>query len=120
MAHRTIGHHRLESLPRAPRRQDLARIARELPEGETFYALFEGDSFWSFVTRNPGLGGEHCETLPDEGAPGVEYCRAKCLYAIRRGEIERVDEVNPEPPPPESWFGVPVVSVGRRDFVARR
>jgi hypothetical protein len=70
---------------------DFQRIAEELEEGELFIILSESDSFWNFVTHNPGSIGSRCATSADVNAPGVDYVAEKAMYIIGRMELYIVD-----------------------------
>lgn len=71
---------------------DVKRIAAELEEGELFITMGEQDSFWKFVTFNPGTIGAHCATSPEEQAPGQKYVAEKAVYVITKGKIYVGDE----------------------------
>lgn len=71
---------------------DFRRILQELEEGELFIILYERDSFWNFVTHNPGIIGSMCTTKPTAEAPGVDFVAEKCAYIIAaRGQLYYTD-----------------------------
>jgi hypothetical protein len=71
--------------------QDFQRISDKLDDGELFIVLYESDSFWNFVTHNPGIIGSMCATKPTVGAPGVDYVAKKCCYIIASHQLYYVD-----------------------------
>lgn len=70
---------------------DFTNIAKHLEKGELFIILAESDSFWNFVTHNPGVIGSMCTTKPDASAPGVDYVAEKAMYVIGPMELYIVD-----------------------------
>lgn len=72
--------------------EDFQRIYRELENDELFIVLGEQDSFWNFVTHNPGIIGSMCATKPTADTPGVDYVAEKCRYIISRDGLHLVDD----------------------------
>jgi hypothetical protein len=70
---------------------DFNKISQELEEGELFIILYESDSFWNFVTHNPGIIGSMCAVQPTAEAPGVDFVSEKCAYVIANGQLYYVD-----------------------------
>lgn len=75
---------------------DFTNITERLEEGELFIILAESDSFWNFVTHNPGIIGSMCATKPDASAPGVDYVAEKAMYVIGPMELYYVDRWSSE------------------------
>lgn len=61
---------------------DLRRLADEMPTNSVLFILAERDSFWNFVTYNPGIVGDMCETSPVEKLPGIDYVLEKAMIVI--------------------------------------
>ena len=72
--------------------EDFLRISAELEDGELFIILGEHDSFWNFVTSNPGPIGSCAKTEPTADAPGVDFVSDKCRYIIAKGQYYYVDQ----------------------------
>jgi len=70
--------------------QDILNIENSLVEGEALFILHEEDSFWNFVTDNPGLIGAFCKTTPTEQDPGLAYILAKVAGIVVKGAFLRV------------------------------
>lgn len=61
---------------------DLQRLADAMPRHGVLFILGEQDSFWRFVTYNPGIIGDMCQTSPTEKLPGMEYILDKAAFVI--------------------------------------
>ena len=70
---------------------DYEVIQRNLDDGDVFVILSESDSFWSFVTGNPGVIGSMCSTTPDASAPGQAYVIDKARMLITKDRVAYVD-----------------------------
>ncbi len=73
-------------------REDFDSIQRGLPQDEIFVVLYESDSFWKFVTHNPGLIGSACRTSADEQTPGVDFVASKAVWIITGEHIYHVSD----------------------------
>lgn len=62
--------------------KDLERLADNMPRNGVLFILGEQDSFWKFVTYNPGIIGDLCETSADEKSPGLDYMLDKAMIVI--------------------------------------
>jgi hypothetical protein len=71
--------------------EDLRRLRDGLPADELFIVLGESDSFWNFVTHNPGITGDFCKTTVEEMHPGRAYMAKNARYVIETGVIWRVE-----------------------------
>jgi hypothetical protein len=69
---------------------DILNIEKSLNEGEALFILHEEDSFWNFVTENPGIIGAFCKTAPTEKDPGLDYVREKVAGIVVKGAFLRV------------------------------
>lgn len=72
--------------------EDMKKISETLKDDDIFIILAEQDSFWNFVTYNPGIIGSMCKTSEDEKKPSLNYLAEKAFYIIRHNEILRVDK----------------------------
>lgn len=70
---------------------DLRRLADEMPRNGLLFILGEQDSFWKFVTFNPGIIGDMCQTSADEKLPGMDYIFDKVMIIIVAGAWHIVD-----------------------------
>ena len=70
--------------------QDILNIENALTEGEALFILHEEDSFWNFVTDNPGIIGAFCKTMPTEQDPGIDYVLEKVAGIVIKGAFLRV------------------------------
>lgn len=61
---------------------DLKRLSDEMPRRGVLFILGEQDSFWKFVTYNPGIIGDLCETHPSEKLPGMDYILDKATIVV--------------------------------------
>ena len=68
---------------------DIEHIKATLTGGEMLIVLYESDSFWNFVTNNPGLTGGHCTTSDDEADPGLGYLLEKACAVFTPGKLRR-------------------------------
>lgn len=62
--------------------KDLERLAENMPRNGVLFILGEHDSFWKFVTYNPGICGDLCQTSADEKTPGTDYMLDKAMIVI--------------------------------------
>lgn len=72
---------------------DLNRLADNLPSDAVLFILGEQDSFWKFVTFNPGIVGDMCQTSADEKLPGMEYVLSKAFMVLVNGQWYYVDRL---------------------------
>lgn len=70
---------------------DLRRLADEMPRKGLLFILGEQDSFWKFVTYNPGIIGDMCQTSSEEKMPGMDYLLSKAMIVILAGGWYIVD-----------------------------
>jgi hypothetical protein len=63
---------------------DIDRIAHRLPKDGVLFILGEQDSFWKFVTHNPGPIGDCCVTNAQEKNPGIEYVLERAFLVFVR------------------------------------
>lgn len=70
-------------------KEDLDRVAADLPAGELLIVLSEQKSFWTFVTQI-GIIGDLCKTESREQSPGVDYVTEHALFIARPGEWRTV------------------------------
>lgn len=63
---------------------DINRIISDLEEDEVFIILAESDSFWEFVTHNPGPTGDFATTDAKEQCPGLEYLVERAIYFVTK------------------------------------
>lgn len=66
------------------------QIASRLEPGERMFILSESDSFWRFVTHNPGITGDFCETSLSEAHPGAEHVASCARFVIEPGVVRQV------------------------------
>jgi len=66
-------------------KEDLTRLAKNLDD--TLIILSEHDSFWTFVTKNPGPTGAFSSTSEKEKNPGLEYLWQKARYIVQDKQI---------------------------------
>jgi len=71
---------------------DFLNIQAELPELELLVVLEEEDSFWKFVTHNPGVIGSMCSTTPTIDAPGVGYVATHCSFIVSSTELYHIED----------------------------
>lgn len=67
---------------------DLIHLSNTLLEGEVFYILPEGASYWKFVETYE----KKSEPLLTMEAPGIEYVQQNCRWVIWSGTIIEVDD----------------------------
>lgn len=81
--------------------KDADILAEKMPLQSVLFVLGEGDSFWKFVTHNPGTIGDMCQTSADEPHPGIDYVLDKaCMVFIggRRYDIYWAPAITPDLP----------------------
>lgn len=69
---------------------DVLTIEESLKEGEALFILHEEDSFWGFVTENPGLVGACCKTAPAEKDPGLDFVLEKLAGVVTKGGFYKI------------------------------
>jgi len=87
--------------------KDVKEIKNNLETKQVFIVLGEHESFWNFVTYNPGVIGAMCETAPDASAPGPGYVYKHMRYAITKDAVWNVRNLDLKKEPWEEdglWF----------------
>jgi hypothetical protein len=97
--------------------EDFKRIQASLEDNELFLVLGEGDSFWNFVTQNPGIIGSLCKTEATVEAPGRVYVAKHAMFAITQDKVFRIS-LNPREENQERCdeTGVTFTHIGRHRF----
>lgn len=96
-------------------REDMMRIAREIPEGERVIVLHEEDSYRRFLkvlVRDPS------REFRNEDEPGLEYLSAHVLFVIESHTISRVDHVHPRRDEPSVDEGVTFRIIDKNEAAA--